>query len=36
MGSTVILMFGATGPTLVRGLVPGQSVRMGERIATHS
>ena len=36
MGSTVILMFGAAGPTLVPGLAPGQAVRLGERIATHS
>ena len=36
MGSTVILMFGREGPTLDPGLVPGQAVRMGERIATHT
>jgi phosphatidylserine decarboxylase len=36
MGSTVILMFGARGPILDPGLVPGQAVRMGERIATYS
>lgn len=34
MGSTVILMFAAAGPTLVPGLAPGRPVRMGERIAT--
>lgn len=34
MGSTVILIFAAGGPTLLPGLLPGQSVRMGERIAT--
>jgi phosphatidylserine decarboxylase len=34
MGSTVILMFGAAGPSLVAGLAPGRPVRMGERIAT--
>ena len=34
MGSTVILMFAAAGPTLVPGLAPGLPVRMGERIAT--
>jgi len=34
MGSTVILMFGSTGPTLVPQLAPGGAVRMGERIAT--
>lgn len=36
MGSTVILMFAAAGPTLVPGLAPGRPVRMGERIATLS
>ena len=35
MGSTVILMFGASGLTLLPGLVPGTAVRMGERIAIH-
>jgi phosphatidylserine decarboxylase len=34
MGSTVILMFAAAGPALVTGLLPGRSVRVGERIAT--
>lgn len=34
MGSTVILMFAATGPSLVPGLAPGRPVRTGERIAT--
>lgn len=34
MGSTVILMFGTTGPALVQGLEPGRPVRMGERVAT--
>ncbi len=34
MGSTVILMFAASGPSLVGGLGPGRPVRMGERIAT--
>ena len=34
MGSTVILMFAAAGPALVPCLVPGRSVRVGERIAT--
>lgn len=34
MGSTVILMFSATGPSLVTGLAPDRPVRMGERIAT--
>lgn len=36
MGSTVILIFAAAGPSLVPGLAPGRSLRMGERIATHS
>jgi phosphatidylserine decarboxylase len=34
MGSTVIVMFAAAGPSLVAGLAPGRPVRMGERIAT--
>jgi phosphatidylserine decarboxylase len=34
MGSTVILMFAAAGPSLVAGLAPGRPVRTGERIAT--
>jgi phosphatidylserine decarboxylase len=33
MGSTVILLFAAAGPALMRDLAPGMAVRMGERIA---
>ena len=34
MGSTVVLLFGPGGPRCVPGLVPGGSVRVGERIAS--
>jgi phosphatidylserine decarboxylase len=34
MGSTVIVLFGPSGPTLAPGLVPGSEVRVGARIAT--
>ena len=34
MGSTVVVMFGASGPALVDGLEPGRAVRVGERLAT--
>jgi phosphatidylserine decarboxylase len=33
VGSTVVLMFGPRGPSLVDGLAPGRRVRVGERLA---
>lgn len=33
MGSTVVVMFGAGGPALIEGLLPGRPVRVGERLA---
>ena len=33
MGSTVVVMFGPRGPTLVQGLAPGRALRVGERLA---
>lgn len=33
MGSTVIVMFARQGPALVEGLLPGRTVRVGERLA---
>jgi phosphatidylserine decarboxylase len=32
MGSTVIVLFHANGPTLIDGLIPGRAVRVGERL----
>jgi phosphatidylserine decarboxylase len=34
MGSTVVVLFGPSGPTLAPGLVPGSEVRVGARLAT--
>lgn len=34
MGSTVIVLFGPSGPTLAPGLLPGSEVRVGARLAT--
>jgi phosphatidylserine decarboxylase len=34
MGSTVVVVFGPSGPTLAPGLLPGSEVRVGARLAT--
>jgi phosphatidylserine decarboxylase len=34
MGSTVVVLFGPSGPTLAPGLLPGSEVRVGARLAT--
>ena len=33
MGSTVVVLFGPSGPSLAGGLVSGRAVRVGERLA---
>jgi phosphatidylserine decarboxylase len=33
VGSTVVVLFGRTGPSLVQGLEPGRLLRVGERLA---
>lgn len=34
MGSTVVVLFGPSGPKLAPGLIPGSAVRVGARLAT--
>jgi phosphatidylserine decarboxylase len=34
MGSTVIVLFGPSGPSLAAALVPGSTIRVGQRLAT--